>query len=72
MNDLLEAARSILKVGDGRGFVVNGERDRLPSGGCASETAFAPTRVLLGSNSNRPHPPKISVFLDADGTQEFS
>ena len=33
MNDLREAARSILKVGDGRGFVVNGERDRLPSGG---------------------------------------
>ena len=30
MNDLLEATRSILKVGDGRGFVVNGERDRLP------------------------------------------
>ncbi len=29
MNDLLEATRSILKVGDGRGFVVNGERDRL-------------------------------------------
>jgi hypothetical protein len=25
----IEVARSVLKVGDGRGFVVNGERDRL-------------------------------------------
>jgi putative tryptophan/tyrosine transport system substrate-binding protein len=39
MNDLLEATRSILKVGDGRGFVVNAvyyERSFVTAGGLIS------------------------------------
>ena len=39
MNDLLEATRSILKVGDGRGFVVNAvyyERYFVTAGGLIS------------------------------------
>jgi hypothetical protein len=39
MNDLVEATRSILKVGDGRGFVVNAvyyERSFVTAGGLIS------------------------------------